>query len=51
MVDQIGSGRVSGLPDVTYPGQTRFAFRSGVTCLVTPAGAVLLNPPRSEADN
>ncbi|MCA2306390.1 SagB family peptide dehydrogenase [Mycobacterium intracellulare] len=36
------------MPDVTYPGQTRFAFRSGVTCLITPAGAVLLNPPRSE---
>jgi SagB-type dehydrogenase family enzyme len=33
---------------VTYPDQTRFAFRSGVTCLTTPAGAVLLNPPRSE---
>lgn len=34
-------------PD-SYPDQTRFAFRSGVTCLITPAGAVLLNPPRSE---
>ncbi len=33
---------------VKYPDQTRFAFRSGVTCLITPAGAVLLNPPRSE---
>jgi SagB-type dehydrogenase family enzyme len=33
---------------VTYPDQTRFAFRPGVTCLTTPAGAVLLNPPRSE---
>jgi SagB-type dehydrogenase family enzyme len=33
---------------VTYPDQTRFAFRSGVTCLTTPAGAVLLNPPRSK---
>ena len=33
---------------VTYPDQTRFALRSGVTCLTTPAGAVLLNPPRSE---
>src|SRR4051812_40821591 len=31
-----------------YPDQTRFAFRSGVTCLTTPAAAVLLNPPRSE---
>lgn len=43
-----GSGRVRGLPDVTYPGQTRFAFRSGVTCLITPAGALLLNPPRNQ---
>ena len=33
---------------INYPDQTRFAFRSGVTCLTTPAGAVLLNPPRSE---
>nr|VTP04423.1 Nitroreductase family protein [Mycobacterium riyadhense] len=33
---------------MTYPNQTRFAFRPGVTCLTTPAGAVLLNPPRSE---
>ena len=32
----------------SYPDQTRFAFRSGVTCLTTPAGAVLLNPPRTE---
>jgi SagB-type dehydrogenase family enzyme len=36
------------LRGVTYPDPTRFAFRSGVTCLTTPAGAVLLNPPRSE---
>lgn len=33
---------------ITYPDQTRFAFGAGVTCLTTPAGAVLLNPPRSE---
>ncbi|BBZ13257.1 SagB family peptide dehydrogenase [Mycobacterium branderi] len=33
---------------VSYPDQTTYAFRSGVTCLTTPAGAVLLNPPRSE---
>ncbi|SON61654.1 hypothetical protein MSIMFI_03170 [Mycobacterium simulans] len=33
---------------MTYPDETRFAFRPGVTCLTTPAGAVLLNPPRSE---
>lgn len=31
-----------------YPDETQFAFRSGVTCLTTPAGAVLLNPPRTE---
>ncbi|MEV6273970.1 SagB family peptide dehydrogenase [Nocardia sp. NPDC051832] len=31
----------------TYPEQTRFALREGVTCLTTPAGAVLLNPPRN----
>lgn len=35
-------------PEHRYPEQTRFAFRPGVTCLTTPAGAVLLNPPRSE---
>ncbi|MCV7076780.1 SagB family peptide dehydrogenase [Mycobacterium szulgai] len=32
----------------TYPGQTKFAYRPGVTCLITPVAAVLLNPPRSE---
>src|SRR5712671_368844 len=31
-----------------YPDETRFTFGSGVACLTTPAGAVLLNPPRSE---
>ena len=31
-----------------YPDQTRFAFRPGVTCVTTPTGAVLLNPPRSQ---
>lgn len=31
-----------------YPDQTRFAFRAGVTCLTTGAGALLLNPPHSE---
>ena len=40
--------RDCGLRAVTYSGQTRFALRSGVTCLTTPAGAVLLNFPRSE---
>ncbi|MFC4124696.1 SagB family peptide dehydrogenase [Nocardia rhizosphaerae] len=30
-----------------YPSQTRFALRAGVTCLTTPAGAVLLNPPHN----
>ncbi|MET8648643.1 SagB family peptide dehydrogenase [Nocardia aurea] len=33
---------------VTYPDQTRFALRTGVTCLTTPAGAILLNPPHNE---
>ncbi|MFF0542522.1 SagB family peptide dehydrogenase [Nocardia thailandica] len=36
------------MPAVTYPEQTRFALRTGVTCLTTPAGAVLLNPPQKE---
>jgi SagB-type dehydrogenase family enzyme len=36
------------LADITYPDQTRFAFPPGVTCVTTSAGAVLLNPPRSE---
>jgi SagB-type dehydrogenase family enzyme len=36
------------LAGITYPDQTRFAFPSGVTCVTTSAGAVLLNPPRSE---
>ncbi|MFE7796318.1 SagB family peptide dehydrogenase [Nocardia sp. NPDC057440] len=36
------------MPAVTYPDQTRFALRDGVTCLTTTAGAVLLNPPRDE---
>jgi SagB-type dehydrogenase family enzyme len=36
------------LPGISYPDETRFAFGSGVTCLTTPSGAVLLNPPRSE---
>lgn len=31
-----------------YPDGTRFALRSGVTCLITPAGAVLLSPPHSQ---
>jgi SagB-type dehydrogenase family enzyme len=30
-----------------YPEETRYSFRPGVTCLTTPAGAVLLAPPRS----
>ncbi|MCV6978479.1 SagB family peptide dehydrogenase [Mycobacterium bourgelatii] len=34
-------------PDQT-PNQTRYAFRPGVTCLTTRAGAVLLNPPHSD---
>lgn len=34
-----------------YPDHTRFVLRSGATCLTTPTGAVLLNPPRSEKLN
>ncbi|MFI6171693.1 SagB family peptide dehydrogenase [Nocardia sp. NPDC051052] len=33
---------------VTYPDQTRYALRAGVTCLTTSAGATLLYPPRNE---
>ncbi|MGQ4597196.1 SagB family peptide dehydrogenase [Nocardia sp. R6R-6] len=36
------------MPAPTYPDQTRFALRAGVTCLSTPAGAVLLRPPHNE---
>ncbi|HET9875750.1 MAG TPA: SagB family peptide dehydrogenase [Mycobacterium sp.] len=36
------------MPDIAYPSQTSYAFRPGVTCVTTPAGALLLNPPRSE---
>ncbi|OBA79693.1 dehydrogenase [Mycobacterium sp. 1164966.3] len=36
------------MPASRYPVETKFVFRSGVTCLTTPAGAVLLNPPRNE---
>lgn len=36
------------MADATYPDQTTFAFRSGVTCVTTTAQAVLLNPPRRE---
>lgn len=35
------------MPD-PYPAETRYEFRPGVTCLTTPAGAVLLGPPHSE---
>ncbi|OBJ71995.1 hypothetical protein, partial [Mycobacterium sp. 1274756.6] len=35
-------------PTPDYPAQSRYAFAPGVTCVTTPAGAVLLNPPRSE---
>ncbi|KKC04167.1 SagB family peptide dehydrogenase [Mycobacterium nebraskense] len=45
---QFENGRASGLPNIRYPDKTRLALASGVTCLTTPAGAVLLNPPRSE---
>lgn len=40
--------RGCGLAGIRYPDQTRFAFPSAVTCVTTSAGAVLLNPPRSE---
>lgn len=36
------------VPAVGYPDQTRYAFAPGVACVTTPAGALLLNPPRSE---
>ncbi|MEV0357584.1 SagB family peptide dehydrogenase [Nocardia sp. NPDC050697] len=29
-------------------GETRLALRAGATCVITPAGAVLLNPPRKQ---
>ncbi|MGV9823187.1 SagB family peptide dehydrogenase [Nocardia xishanensis] len=32
----------------TYPDQTRFALRDGVTCVTVPTGAVLLNPPNNQ---
>ncbi|WP_028479354.1 SagB family peptide dehydrogenase [Nocardia sp. CNY236] len=32
----------------TYPAQTRFALRDGVTCVTTPTGAVLLDPPHNQ---
>jgi SagB-type dehydrogenase family enzyme len=48
MAESFNDERGCGLAAVSYPEQTRFAFRFGVTCLTTPAGAVLLNPPRSE---
>lgn len=35
-------------PTPDYPAQSSYAFAPGVTCVTTPAGAVLLNPPRSE---
>jgi SagB-type dehydrogenase family enzyme len=39
---------LSGSTYPYYPDPTRFAFRPGVTCVTTPAGAVLLNPPHSQ---
>ncbi|BAN91882.1 MULTISPECIES: SagB family peptide dehydrogenase [Mycobacterium] len=36
------------MPIAGYSDDTRFTFRSGVTCLITPAGAVLLSPPHSQ---
>ncbi|MFP1153710.1 SagB family peptide dehydrogenase [Mycobacterium sherrisii] len=43
-MDRIGA-LTAGAP---YPVQTRFAFRTGVTCVTTSTGAVLLDPPHSE---
>lgn len=45
---QFENGRASGLPNIRYPHETTLALASGVTCVTTSAGAVLLNPPRSE---
>lgn len=36
------------VPAPAYPPQSSYAFAPGVTCVTTPAGAVLLNPPRTE---
>lgn len=36
------------MPAASYPDDTRFVFRRGVTCLTRPGGAVLLNPPHSQ---
>ncbi|MFG3617812.1 hypothetical protein [Nocardia sp. NPDC047654] len=36
------------MPAATYPQQTRFAFRHGVTCLTGTADAVLTDPPCEE---
>ncbi|MGY2030837.1 SagB family peptide dehydrogenase [Nocardia gipuzkoensis] len=36
------------MPTLTFSDQTRLALRAGATCLTTPAGAVLLNPPHNE---
>jgi SagB-type dehydrogenase family enzyme len=47
-VNSFRQGKGCGLPASGYPDQTKFAFRSGVTCVTTPAGAVLLNPPRNQ---
>ncbi|MCV7057111.1 SagB family peptide dehydrogenase [Mycolicibacterium gilvum] len=45
---QFENGRAFGLAYIRYPDETTLALASGVTCVTTPAGAVLLNPPRSE---
>lgn len=45
---QFEHGRASDLPNIRYPDETTLALASGVTCVTTSAGAVLLNPPRSD---
>jgi SagB-type dehydrogenase family enzyme len=47
-MDHGGEQEVCELTGITYPEQTRFAFRSGVACVTMSTGAVLLNPPHSE---
>jgi SagB-type dehydrogenase family enzyme len=43
-----GLPATTGSDETREPDETRYAFRAGVTCVTTPAGAVLLNPPRND---
>ncbi|GAA5082311.1 SagB family peptide dehydrogenase [Nocardia iowensis] len=36
------------MPTLTFSDQTRLALRAGATCVTTPAGAILLNPPNNQ---